>query len=338
MTDQERLGPPPVEPLSDIAWARVERELWARVEDAAPVAPRTRTRSWIAITGSIVAVAAVVAIVLATRSGGGELDASPARVVSGAAPSSVSFGDAHVTLDPETAVVMSRDLDAPSALLERGAAWFTIAPRRGAPFVVVAGDTIVRVVGTRFRVARYLERATVEVEHGLVEVQFRGTKVVLRADQSWSSDHPSDAIATKLAQREPEPADSARATEPPPEHPTPVKPPVIKPAIVTPDSPSRKPKVDPPKPDPVDLDRVTFERLQTLEVRDPGAALAGYLELSKRTGPWTEVALFAAGRLAADRREPRAAALLNVYLTRFPRGKNADDARELLAHLKGEHR
>jgi len=334
MTDQERLGPPPVEPLSDIAWARVERELWARVDDAVPVAPRTRTRSWIAITGSIVAAAAVVAIVLATRSGGDSLDdASPARVVSGAAPSSVSFGDAHVTLDPETAVVMSRDTDAPSALLERGAAWFTIAPRSGAPFVVVAGDTIVRVVGTRFRVARYLERATVEVEHGLVEVQFRGTKVVLGADQSWSSDHPSDAITTKLAQREPDPVVPARASEPPPEDPTP-----LRPAIVTPDSPPRKPKLAPPAtPDP-DLDRVTFERLQTLEVRDPGAALAGYLELSKRTGPWTEVALFAAARLAADRREPRAAALLNIYLTRFPRGKNADDARELLAHLKGEHR
>jgi hypothetical protein len=88
-----------------------------------------------------------------------------------------------------------------------------------------------------------------------------------------------------------------------------------------------------------DEDRVRFEKLSSLEARDPSAAIAGYLELSARGGRWAEVGLYAAARLAADRRDPRATTLLNVYLRRFPRGANADDVRILLARIqKGEPR
>ena len=63
--------------------------------------------------------------------------------------------------------------------------------------------------------------------------------------------------------------------------------------------------------------------------------MAGYLALSKGSSRWAQVALYAAGRLAADRDEPRATTFLEIYLRRFPHGKNADDARQLLARLKG---
>ena len=83
-----------------------------------------------------------------------------------------------------------------------------------------------------------------------------------------------------------------------------------------------------------DSDRAKYDRLVAMEQKDPTAALSGYLELSQGDSKWAGVALFAAGRLAADRQDRRAVTLLDIYLRRFPNGANADDARNLLARLK----
>ncbi|MCW5807306.1 MAG: hypothetical protein KIT31_33430, partial [Deltaproteobacteria bacterium] len=71
---EQPLGPPPVDPLSDIAWARIERGLWERLDagEAMPAAPAATSSPWrrrIAWVGVPVAVAAAVAIVVvaATR-------------------------------------------------------------------------------------------------------------------------------------------------------------------------------------------------------------------------------------------------------------------------------
>ena len=85
-----------------------------------------------------------------------------------------------------------------------------------------------------------------------------------------------------------------------------------------------------------DRDRTEYERLARLESRDAAAAIAGYLALSRGNGPWAANALYAAGRLAADQRDPRAATFLSIYLRRFPNGANSVDARDLLARLKGD--
>ncbi|MBA3396545.1 MAG: FecR domain-containing protein [Deltaproteobacteria bacterium] len=294
-----QLGPPEVEAFSDLSWARVERGLWARLDGAAPVMIADRpSRRWWWIAAPALAAAAVAAVVVSTGDQHAPAVAdNPTRVVSSTAPSSISFGDAHITLDADSAVVMSSD-GTSNAMLERGGAWFAIAKRSGHPFVVVAGDTIVRVVGTRFRVARSEELATVEVQHGLVEITFQGTTVRVGPGQSWSSELPAHVTATPAASVEPRPTTELSAIED---------------------------------------DRVKYERLTAAEVSDPAAALAGYLELSRRSGPWAEVALFAAGRLAADRHDDRAETLLSIYLRRFPRGANAADARQLLDRLKGAH-
>jgi hypothetical protein len=361
MTDQERLGPPPIEPLSDVSWARLERGLWSRMDNAqTTVTPIVRRRPWIWLAMPALAAAAVAAILFTRTSGAPEgepdaQDAQPMRVVSGAAPSAVMFGDAHVTLDAESAVVMSRERDTQSALLEHGAAWFSIAPRgERPPFVVLAGDTVVRVVGTRFRVARSDERATVEVDHGIVDVLYRGSTVKLGAGQRWSSERPSQVFAVETASLEPaKPAVPAPASEPAPvddpkpttTHHTDVRRTDTRPADLrhvqpldtkdlhtqaTADANSLDPKQ-------VESARMQYDRMQALEVRDPAAALAGYLALSRGNTRWSEVALFAAGRLAADRHDPRAEGLLKIYLQRFPGQSNAADARKLLAQLKGDH-
>jgi FecR-like protein len=280
-----------VDPMPDIAWARIERGLWSRL-DGAPPAPRPprppRSAWWLALPAAV-AVAVAAAVLVVVLRGGATGDES-SRIVAGAAPSSITFADSHVALDANSAATVAHEAGSPLVVLERGAAWFTVAPRGDrAPFLVRAGDATVRVVGTHFRVAHSDERVDVEVEHGLVEVTFRGTRVDVGEGQTWSSTAPTSVVR------------------------------------VAPDD-----------------DRATYEHFAALESSDPDAAIAGYLALANGphgTSRWAEVALFAAGRLAADRGDPRAADLLATYLARYPSGANAADAKALAAHLnasKGE--
>jgi transmembrane sensor len=234
------------------------------------------------------------------------------RVVAPAtASTTATFDDAHIELAPASAIVMRRDR--PATLLERGAAWFSVAPRVDRPeFIVLAGDTTVRVLGTRFRVARTDERVTVEVDHGRVEVQYRDRVQILGAKQIWNSDAP-ERIEMRIQ----------TADAPKPVDPTPT--PTLEP----------KPAKPEPKPRPAgDLDQAKFEQLTILEKKNPQAAITGYLEIAQRGSKWSANALFAAARLAADRKDPRAETLLTSYLKRFPNHANADDARALLARIK----
>lgn len=201
---EQPLGPPPVEGLSDVAWARVERGVFAHLDGAGTVTaaisarqiketPSRRGWLWLALPA---AAAACLVVMFAVRGGGsggtaasGDVESEPARVVSGTSPSAVSFGDAHITMDADSALEMLRDGNRQTVLLERGAAWFEIAPRGERPaFEVHAGDTIVRVMGTRFRVARSGERAQVAVDHGTVEVRYHGRAITVRDHETWSSD------------------------------------------------------------------------------------------------------------------------------------------------------
>ncbi len=230
--------------------------------------------------------------------------------------------------------------------------------------MVTAGDTHVRVIGTRFRVARHGEEAAVQVEHGTVEVQFRGATTRVGAGEEWTSKRPTAVGAVRVAAAaEPAPAEIEPAPAAP--EPGPAAEPDAPGAAAAPHAPgatatSRAPgaampprapgsatapaPAEPPasavrtEPAPTragdrpaaDLDAAKYHRLEQLEVRDPKAAIDGYLELARTSPRWAEPALFAAARLAADRREPRAKRLIDIYLTRFPNGVNVGDARKLL--------
>lgn len=333
MTD-DRLGPPPVENLSDVTWARVERGLWARMDGSVTTATPVPARRWW-IAGSIAAIAAVATIVLVERRGDTPVDrevagpigsdASDVRVVAPAtASTTATFNDAHIEVAPASVVVMRHDR--PTTMLERGSAWFAVAPRVDrAPFVVIAGDATVRVLGTRFRVARSEDRVVVEVDHGAVEVRFRGRLESLRDRQSWSSDRPDQIVslaATASADDEIEFAPTQVVRRP-------KQKPAAAPVVRV--EPTERP-FEPPR-SGSDPDHAKFERLGVLEKTSPQAAIAGYLALSQKDGRWAANALYAAGRLAADRRDPRAQTLLQVYLRRFPSGANVEDARALLARL-----
>ncbi|MFT3693864.1 MAG: FecR family protein [Kofleriaceae bacterium] len=294
----------PVDPLNDAAWARVEKNVWTTLDampDAAPTPPK-RSRTWL-LAIPAVAVAAILAFVLWPS----HTPPAYARITSEAAPSTVALADAHITLEPYSAIVTE-----PShTLVESGAAWFDVEPRTGrAPFVVVAGDVRVRVIGTHFRVARSAEVVEVSVERGLVEIGYHGDTVQLGRGGHWST----ETIATVL----PDPTPTTPITPVPPTVPTP--------PVVTPPPPA------------IDHDAHRFAELTKLEPSDPTRAMAGYLELSKKSGTWAAVSLFAAARLAVDRHDPRATSLLQIYLKRFPRGANAADAQDLLNRLQGAAR
>ena len=218
MTERERLGPPPVEPMSDIAWSRVERGVWSRMDagegGASPASTERRrgaaVRWW--IIAAPLAAAAILAVIVGVRLLLPAAGEEPVRIVSPKVaasekfePSSVTFEDSHIELDSDTALVTSHEGGHPHVLLERGAAWFTVSPRKSRPeFVVRAGDAMVRVIGTRFRVARAREQIAVEVGHGVVDVLFRGRVVEVSTGQRWSSASP--ASASVLAALPPTPA------------------------------------------------------------------------------------------------------------------------------------
>ena len=302
---------PPVEQMSDLSWARVERGLWARLDGTATTqiaAPPSRRWLWIALPSAAVAAAAAIAFVVFVKRPMHGLpsapiatapvaEETPMRVVTGDAPSTITVGDAHVTLASDSAVVMPRANEA--AVLEKGSATFAIAPRTGRQFVVVAGDAVVRVIGTKFSVARFDERVTVAVERGVVDVTFQGATTKVTAGQIWDS-QPKHVIT---------PAKQADVALPK--------------------------RAKPTTTSAADDDRAKYETARDSEARDPAGALAGYLEVARGNSRWAELSLYAAARLSADRGEARAKTLLDMYLRRFPRGANAADARQLLDRLKG---
>lgn len=198
---------PPIEPLSDVSWQRVEKKLFAQLDldnavgEPAPV----RRRMWQpwALAGGLALACTAAALLLLrptdTRSIAAADDAgpgAPARVVTQESASEITFGEATITVDAETAVTMYGDADrGVMVLLERGRATFHVAPRGDRPpFMVQAGEVTVRVIGTRFTVSRSGDAARVDVIEGHVEVVARGHRVQVRAGESWSSDGDREAV------------------------------------------------------------------------------------------------------------------------------------------------
>jgi hypothetical protein len=336
-----RRGPPPVEPLGDLQWARIERAVWAELDADAPVAlpaPRRRT-PWLIAMGAVAAAAAAVTVIAVTHgtvapaptpTPPAVASAAPQWVVTDVGGSEVTFGDARIRVAPRSAVVMNGTADQGVLIvIDRGGADFEVAPRLGRPkFVVQAGEVSVRVIGTAFHVERTGDRAKVTVQHGTVEVSAGGETARITAGQTWPSE---------IAAADAQPADDA---EPAPVEmdPTPIarphhaKPPVDHDVARATDEP--KPPVD--ATDSRDPDARRFAAATAIEAGNPTAALAEYRRLAAAGGPWAANALYAAARLLYEHHDDAGAkAALTEYLHRFPRGANTADARALLDRLQG---
>lgn len=189
MSEHER---PPVEPLSDVAWARVERHVFSRMPEGTvtsaaasrDVRPETRSKwPWLAVP-LCAAAAAMVAFygrgVDKVQPVTAAAEPEPARVVASSSPSAVTFGDAHMMLDAQSAITIAQK----TVTLEYGAAWFEV----GGSVAVTAGDLSVKAGTSRFRVARAAEQAEVEVDRGAVELHYHGKLITVHAHERWTSE------------------------------------------------------------------------------------------------------------------------------------------------------
>lgn len=333
MSAPRKEPPIAIEPLGEERWAAFEERLFdaldrERREGPAPPLPAPASlparRPWRAIALAVVAAAVVLLAVqagwlLRGRMAAGPADVSPTRMVSGASPSRLALGDNELELGADTAVVATGD-DARGmvVVVERGSVTCTVAPRGSRPpFVVQAGEVRVRVVGTRFSVARIGEGARVEVDHGVVEVSAGTDRVTLHDGQSWTA-HPLAAASGGPLPSGVAIASAPVSTEDVPAAPAPVD---TSPAA----SASQAARVQSP--------RERFEAAARLERTDPSRAVALYAQLAAAGGSWGANALFAQARLESERgHRAEARRLAAEYLARFPGGPNASDARVLLGN------
>jgi ferric-dicitrate binding protein FerR (iron transport regulator) len=189
MSEHER---PPVEPLSDVAWARVERHVFSRMPEGTvtsaaasrDVRPEPRSKwPWLAVPLAAAA-AAMVAFygrdVDKAQPVTAAVEPEPARVVASSSPSAVTFGDAHMMLDAQSAITIAQK----TVTLEYGGAWFEV----GGSVAVTAGDLNVKAGTSRFRVARSAEHAEVDVDRGAVEIRYHGKLITVHAHEHWTSE------------------------------------------------------------------------------------------------------------------------------------------------------
>ncbi len=361
--------PVEVEPWSDGHWSRVEREMFEKLDATGGVrAVERRSGLPRRLVGGGLAVAAAAALVFFLRPAGFLRSNDRLRVATTDSASEVTVGESWLVVAPKSLVMVSGDDDrGVDVVLDRGAVTCEVAPRRGRPpFVVDAGGVRVRVMGTRFTVARDDSATSVVVDHGVVEVSASGQVTVLHDGERWPSAGASvsagagvsaGASANVNAGAGPDPAASVIAA------PQGIDPGAV-PANARPHSkalqgPSAAPAPSPSRPSSPEVGAMAntardavpvaapaapaaapssqeaYEAAARIEKTRPDDAAALYRGIVAGGTAWSSSALFALARLEADRgHHDSAQRLLEDYLARYPRGLNADDARALLQRMR----
>jgi hypothetical protein len=334
-----------IEPLSDARWARVERAVLQAAASADPGGERGTARGagarapgeasrWRPAAAILVLAGALAAIAggLTWRAFVPSTPAGATRVETAENGSRVEFGDSTIDVGPTSAVRLAGDeTHGVVVTLDRGRVECDVAPRHERPpYVVEAGGVEVRVVGTHFVVTRAGDSVAVDVQRGQVEVTSDGSESLVGAGDHWPPSGPARAAAgasgeataplapsTASATGSGSPSSAAASREPGSLHG----------AVDSRPGTTHAPAFASP--------REQYEAASRLEAQQPEAAVAAYRELSRQGGAWGENALFAAGRLQADRGSTDdARRLLHEYLGRYPGGPNAADARQLLDRLR----
>jgi hypothetical protein len=307
----------PVEPLSEARWSKLEGVMFAEF-DRAPYEPihaqplrvplRFGPTFWAGSAATVALAAGTLFMVVFKGNDAEHFTHAHSRIVTGAEHSHMTWGQSEIEILNESTVVASGD-DAHGVLLiiEKGGVDCEVAPRAGRPpFVVQAGDTRVRVVGTKFRVARTSTGETeVVVDHGTVEVLRNGKTTRVQAGEHWPMTEAANANATA------EKMVAAQEVRGETEH-------------------REVPRVAPAHAHHPS-DQAVYENAAKHEHADPNTSMSAYRLLAAGGGPWAANALYSGGRLALERGQTaEGTRLLKSYLKRFPKGLNALDAEHLL--------
>jgi hypothetical protein len=322
-----------IEPLGEGRWARIERTVFNadldRIDEqrdrAAPgeAAPAFRWRAGAALVlaGALAAAFGAGTWRLLSSSNTGPV---ATRVETASHGSRIEVGESTVDVAPESAVrVTGDDVHGVSVLLESGRVECDVPPRKGRPaFLVEACGVEVRVVGTHFSVACGHGAISVDVQRGQVEVISGPEHAFVPAGAHWPLP-PPDVPATTAA---PPAAPTTAASHPKSRLDRPMSRAVGAETHVS---------TSAAKPSASNTAQEQYEAASKLEATQQEEAVSLYRDLAKRGGPWGMNALYAEGRLEADRaHRDDAQRLLQEYLARYPAGPNAEDARRLLERLR----
>jgi transmembrane sensor len=318
MTQRIVVDVPPAEGGRD----RVETAVFTRLDAiraaeraAALSADRPAVRPWMYLAAAIAAAAAVTLVIAVRR------EPSP-RSVAAQAPSLVVTpvgGSSRFTVDDavfdagsDTEVeVRSADPGEVSIVLARGTIDCDVAPRKGRPLRVRAGDVVVEVVGTRFSVAR-TPAVRVDVTHGQVRVRAHGGEFLVGPGERWSEAGAAPASAGA----------SGSAVDGDPELVAPANAAAAAPVAANPDDSAAQPA----RPLAVRGARDAFRAAQQLETHDRRAAARAYRAVANGSGAWAALALYSLAELDASSGLPQDALVaVDEYRRRFPRGAGIED-------------
>ncbi len=307
--------PPPIENLSELSWKRMEQSLERKLDECADAEgadrPVKNRLPWVAGGSLLVAAAASLALWLAsnttTKSAKAPAAESVSEVFTGESSTEVRIAGATVEVQPYSEVTVEQKGAEIAFHLRDGGIRLDVDPRdHRQPATVVAGDVRIEVVGTEFAVYRNANETQVVVYEGLVAVNLRGTRDLVKAGERWQSSTRTQ-ITPLSVEAEPE---------------------AELPAATTAQNHQAKRTERPST-------RALFEEAATKEHTESAEALRLYRLAAKGSGPWAANALFAQARLLlAEGRSEKAKTLLLRYLDRFPSGANATDVQSLLKGLQ----
>ena len=333
------------EPLSEPRWNKIEQRVFARLDagelrstqDSNQQAPFWARRAGVWALGLA---ASLLLVVLALSRSNRSAAPTVSRISTGVAASHVALPGVVLDVSPQSAIIVSGSADESALIvLDRGEVTCDVAHRRpGAPLFVQAGELSVEVVGTRFTVTRQEEVASVKVQEGVVRVKFRGRSTSVKAGETWPpaptaevSPPPSVAEVPRANEvpEAPGSAGSTAGTQRPRERSS--RPRIANEVKETKEAPEQ---IATTKASPPSAQR-QFETATRIEATEPAQAIRLYEGIEDGSSGWASNALFAHGRLEAARGNRVAARrILAQYLSRFPGGANAPDARLLLSRLE----
>jgi hypothetical protein len=323
MTDRIAIDAPPAEASRD----RVEAAVFARLDAirgaeraAALSADRPGVRPWMYLAAGVAAAVAVTLVIAIGREPPPRSGAAraPSLVVTPVGGSSrFTVDDAVIDAGSDTEVeVHAADPGEVSFVLARGTIDCDVAPRKGRPLRVRAGDVVVEVVGTRFSVAR-TPGVRVDVTHGQVRVRTPGGEFLVGPGERWSEGGAAPASAAGSGSAAGGPAEAGAPAASASDRAA-----IAAPAASSPDAIA----VQPGKPPRVQSSRDAFLAAQRLESHDGRAAARAYRAVADGEGAWAALALYSLAELDASSGLGQAAlAAVDEYLRRFPHGAGIED-------------